>query len=75
MIQLGATEATAVSFAVQIANSMTLTLDQMKEGARLLVDHTAKQNHYTVTAETTVTLGQYRQQACLHIRHRALDQM
>ena len=61
MIVLGATEATAVNLLVQLAESMSLTLDQMREGARLLASHTAKQECCTLTAETTTTLGQYRQ--------------
>ena len=61
MIQLGATAAMAVSLLVHIAGKKSLTLDQMREGARLLACHTAKQEHHTLTAETTITLGQYRQ--------------
>ncbi len=71
LIQLGAAEAIAVSLVVQIATRLSLTIDQMRVGARLLAGHTAKQEHHTLTAETTVTLGQYRQavqQACQHIR-------
>ena len=56
MIQVGATEAMAVNLAVQIAESMSLTLDQMKEGARLIAIQTAKQEHHTLTAETTIPL-------------------
>ena len=77
MIQLGATEAMAVNLAVQIAESMSLTLDQMIEGARLIAIQTAKEEHHTLTAETTITLGQYRQAvqwAQQHIRSRALGQ-
>ena len=51
----------AVNLLDHIAKSMSLTLDQMREGARLLASKTAKQDHHTVTAETTITLGQYRQ--------------
>lgn len=51
----------AVSLLVQVADSMSLTLDQMREGARLVADHTAEQDYHTLTAEITVTLGQYRQ--------------
>ena len=46
LIQLGAAEAIAVSLVVEIADSLSLTLDQMREGARLLVGHTAKQEHH-----------------------------
>lgn len=77
MIVLGATEATAVNLLVQIAESMSLTLEQMREGARLLASHTAKQECCTLTAETATTLGQYRQAvhlACQQIRSRAVNQ-
>ena len=60
LVQLGATENSAVSLLVHIAESMCLTLDQMRQGARLLASHTAKQDHHTLTAETTVTLGQFK---------------
>ena len=62
LIQLGAAEATAVSLVVQIAARLSLTLDQMRVGARLLAGHTAKQEHHRLTTETTITLGQYRQE-------------
>ena len=78
LIQLGAAEAIAVTLVVHIANSLSLTLDQMREGARLLAGHTAKQEHHTLTAETNVTLGQYRhavQWACQHIRSTPLGQV
>lgn len=77
MMQLGATTLVAVSLLDHIAKSMSLTLDQMREGARLLASNTAKQDHHTVTAETTVTLGQYRhaiQWVFLQIRSTALSQ-
>ena len=77
LIQLGAAEAIAVSLVVQIAARLSLNLDQMREGARLLAGHTAKQEHHTLTAETTITLGQYRQavqRACQHIRSTMIGQ-
>ena len=61
MIQSGASEAMAVNLAVQIADSMSLTLDQMREGAGLLASDTAKQDTHPLTAETSVSLGHYRQ--------------
>ena len=61
MILAGASEATAVRLTVQMAEHMALTLDQMRVGARLLASHTAKQDHHALTADTSVTLGQYRQ--------------
>jgi hypothetical protein len=77
LMQLGATEVSAVSLLVHIAESMSLTLDQMREGARLLASQTAKQDHHTLTAETTVTLGQYKQAvqwACQQVTSRASGQ-
>ena len=61
MISLDASEDTAVSLTTKIAQHMSLTLTQMREGARLIAGRTAKQDHNVLTAETTVTLGQYRQ--------------
>ena len=61
MMQSGADEGVAVSLAVQIADIMSLTLDQMREGARLLASQTAKQDTHPLTAETAVPLGEYRQ--------------
>ena len=52
MMQSGADEGVSVSLAVQIADSMSLTLDQMREGARLLATHTAKQDIHPLAAET-----------------------
>ena len=60
-ILAGASEATAVSIVVQMAEHMALTLDQMREGARLPASQTAKQDHHALTAETSVTLRQYKQ--------------
>lgn len=77
MMQLGATAIMAVSLLDDIAKSMSLSLDQMREGARLLAGKTAKQEHHTITAETTITLGQYRQAvqwAYQQIRSTALRQ-
>ena len=65
---LGATEATAVNLLVQIAESMSLTLNQMREGARLLASHTAEHECCTLTAEATTTLGQYRQAVHLAVQ-------
>ena len=61
MIGLGASEDAAISLTTKIAEHMSLTLTQMREGARLIAGRTAKQDHDSLTAETTVTLGQYRQ--------------
>lgn len=61
MMQSGADEGVAVSLAVQIADSMSVTLDQMREGARLLASQTAKQDTHPLTAETAAPLGEYKQ--------------
>ena len=77
LMQLGATEVSAVSLLVQTAESMSLTLDQMREGARLLASQTAKQETHTLTTETTVTLGQYKQAVqwvCQQVTSRASGQ-
>ncbi|DBB10546.1 TPA: hypothetical protein ACH3X3_002080 [Trebouxia sp. C0006] len=71
MIQLGATEAMAVNLAVLIADDMSLTLDQIREGARLIAGHTAKQEHHSLTAETTVTLGQSTDKQCHGLTNRS----
>lgn len=60
MIVLGSSEGMAVSLLVQIAESMSLTLDQMRYRARMPAGHTAKQGFHTLTAETAITLGLYR---------------
>ncbi|DBA83106.1 TPA: hypothetical protein ACH3X2_006634 [Trebouxia sp. C0005] len=77
LMHLGATDVSAVSLLVHIAESMSLTLDQMREGARLLASQTAKLDHHTLTAETAVTLGQYKQavqQACQQVTSKATGQ-
>ncbi len=56
MILAGASEATAVSLVVQMAEHMALTSDQMRVWARLVASHTAKQDHHALTADTSVTL-------------------
>ena len=78
MIQLGASEAMAVNLAVLIADDMSLTLDQIREGARLIAGHTlshfavtAKQEHHSLTAETTVTLGQSTDKQCHGLTNRS----
>ncbi len=45
----------------QIAEHYELTLDQVREGARLLAINTAKTDSDTLTAETAVTVGQFKQ--------------
>ena len=59
MILPGASEATAFRLVFQMAEHMALALDPMREEARLLAKYT--RDHHALTAETTVTLGQYRQ--------------
>ncbi len=45
----------------KIADSWQLSLGQMREGARLYSSRTAKRDEDTVTPETTMTLGQFKQ--------------
>ncbi len=60
LIGRGATPVQAVSLLTHIADHFQLTLDHMREGARLLSGKTAKGNSDRLTAETTVTLGQFK---------------
>ncbi len=61
LIRSGATAEESVRLMTQIANQFDLTLDQMREGARLLNGKTAKPDCDTLTAETNVTVGHFRQ--------------
>jgi len=61
LINLGAPEDAAVNLVSQIARQLQLSLQQMREGARLVQSNkTAKSDDDTLTAETLVTLGQFR---------------
>lgn len=60
-IRSGATAEQSVTLMTQIATHFDLTLDQMREGARLLNGKTAKSDCDTLTAETKVTVGHFRQ--------------
>ena len=60
-IRSGATAEQSVTLMTQIATHFDLTLDQMREGARLLNGKTAKSDCETLTAETKVTVGHFRQ--------------
>ena len=44
----------------QIAEHFQLSLDQIREGSRLLAVKTAKTDSDTVTAESPVTLGDFK---------------
>ena len=60
LINLGAPEDAAVHQVSQIAQ-LQLSLQQMREGARLVQSNkTAKSDGDSLTAETLVTLGQFR---------------
>ncbi len=60
LIGTGATPIQAVSLLTHIADHFQLTLDHMREGARLLSSKTAKGDSDRLTAETIVTLGQFK---------------
>jgi len=61
LINLGAPEDAAVNQVSQIAQQLQLSLQQMREGARLVQSNkTAKSDGDSLTAETLVTLGQFR---------------
>ncbi len=60
LIGTGATPIQAVSLLTHIADHFQLTLDHMREGARLLSGKTAKGDSDRLTTETTVTLGQFK---------------
>ena len=61
LIYSGATAEEAVSLMTQVAEHYELTLDQVREGARLLAIKTGKTDDDTLTAETAVTVGQFKQ--------------
>ncbi len=56
----GASAAQAVNLMTHIAQHFKLSLDQLREGARLLAGRTAKTDSDTLTAETIVTLGDFK---------------
>ncbi len=60
LIGTGATPIQAVSLLTHIADHFQLTLDHMREGARLLSGKTAKGDSDRLTAETIVTLEQFK---------------
>ena len=60
LVGYGATADQAVSLMTQIAEHFQLSLDQIREGSRLLAVKTAKTDSDTVTAESLVTLGDFK---------------
>ena len=60
LVGAGASAAQAVNLMTHIAQHFKLSLDQLREGARLLAGRTAKTDSDTLTAETTVTLGDFK---------------
>ncbi|DBA86787.1 TPA: hypothetical protein ACH3X1_016630, partial [Trebouxia sp. C0004] len=61
LVNLGATLLESIRLMTQIADHFDLTLDQMREGARLLNGKAAKPDCTALTAETNVTVGHFRQ--------------
>ncbi len=60
LVSAGATAAQAVNLMTQIAQHFKLSLDQVREGSRLIAGRTAKTDSDILTAETTVTLGDFK---------------
>lgn len=60
LVNAGVTAAQAVNLMTQIAQHFKLSLDQVREGSRLIAGRTAKTDSDTLTAETTVTLGDFK---------------
>jgi len=61
LIDLGTSPEVAVDLLSQMADSWQLSLGQMREGARLYSSKTSKRDEDTVTPDTAMTLGQFRQ--------------
>jgi len=61
LINSGATAEEAISLMTQLAEHYELTFDQVREGARLLAIKTGKKDDDRLTAETAVTVGQFKQ--------------
>ncbi len=60
LISAGATHVQVVNLLTHVADPFQLTLDQVREGARLLSGKTAKGDCDSLTAETTMTMGHFR---------------
>ena len=60
LVNAGVTAAQAVNLMTPIAQHFKLSLDQVREGSRLIAGRTAKTDSDTLTAETTVTLGDFK---------------
>ena len=61
LINSGATAEEAISLMTQLAEHYELTIDQVREGARLLAIKTGKKDDDGLTAETAVIVGQFKQ--------------
>jgi len=60
LVGAGASAAQAVNLMTHIAQHFQLSLDQLREGSRLLVGKTAKTDSNTLTAASPVTLGDFK---------------
>ncbi len=60
LVGYGASADQAVSLMAHIAEHFQLSLDQVREGSRLLAGKTAKTDSDTLTAESPVTLGNFK---------------
>jgi len=60
LVGAGASAAQAVNLMTHIARHFQLSLDQLREGSRLIAGRTAKIDSDTLTAESPVTLGDFK---------------
>jgi len=60
LISAGASAAQGIGLMTHIAQHFKLSLDQLREGTRLLAGRTGKTDSDSLTAETTVTLGDFK---------------
>ncbi|DBA96663.1 TPA: hypothetical protein ACH3X1_015518 [Trebouxia sp. C0004] len=61
LMDQGTSVEVAVDLLSQMADSWQLSLGQMREGARLYSSKTSKRDEDTVTPDTAMTIGQFRQ--------------
>jgi len=60
LVGAGASAAQAINLMTHIAQQLQLSLDQVREGSRLLAGKTAKSDSDSLIAESSVTLGDFK---------------
>jgi len=60
LVGAGASAAQAINLMTHIAQQLQLSLDQVREGSRLLAGKTAESDSDSLTAESSVTLGDFK---------------